>query len=74
MTAWPEIVVLITRLRRPLLTLLAVWVSYFLVVNWFIRPLNKILVFDIPLGVCLAVQGAAILFAVTLFRVVRNVE
>ena len=45
--------------------------SYFLVVNWFVHALNKIAVFGIPLGTCLAVQGAAIMFAVTLFRFAR---
>ena len=38
--------------------------SYFLVVNWFVHALNKIAVLGIPLGTCLAVQGAAIMFAV----------
>ena len=46
--------------------------SYFLLVNWFVHSLNKIAVpVHRPLGTYLAVQGAAIVFAVTLFRFAR---
>ena len=61
----------VVRMKRLLLITLALWMSYFLVVNWFVHALNKIAVFGIPLGTCLAVQGAAIMFAVTLFRFAR---
>jgi putative solute:sodium symporter small subunit len=61
----------VARMKRLLLITLALWMSYFLVVNWFVHALNKIAVFGIPLGTCLAVQGAAIMFAVTLFRFAR---
>lgn len=64
----------LARLKRLLLVLLAAWMSYFLVVNWFVHSLNKIAVFGIPLGTCLAVQGAAIMFAVTLFRFARSAD
>jgi len=62
------------RARKLLLVMLALWMSYFLLVNWFVHSLNKIAVFGIPLGTCLAVQGAAIVFAVTLFRFARSAE
>ena len=62
------------RARKLLLVMLALWMSYFLLVNWFVHSLNKIAVFGIPLGTCLAVQGAAIVFAVALFRFARSAE
>ena len=66
----------IARLKKLLLVLLGVWMAYFLLVNWFVHSLNKIAVpgLEIPLGTYLAVQGAAIVFAVTLFRLARNAE
>lgn len=62
------------RARKPLLVMLALWMSYFLLVNWFVHSLNKIAVpvLGIPLGYYLAVQGAAIVFAVALFRFARG--
>ena len=62
------------RARKLLLVMLAVWLSYFLLVNWFVHSLNKIAVpmIGMPLGTFLAVQGAAIVFAVTLFRFARS--
>lgn len=62
------------RAKRLLLVLAALWLSYFLLVNWFVHSLNKIAVpvVDIPLGSFLAFQGAAVVFAVTLFRLARN--
>lgn len=64
----------VARMKRLLLITLALWMSYFLVVNWFVHALNKIAVFGIPLGTCLAVQGAAIMFAMTLFRFARSAD
>jgi len=45
-----------------------------LLVNWFAHSLNKIAVpvIGVPLGVYLAVQGAAIVFGVALFRLARS--
>ena len=62
------------RAKKLLLVMLALWMSYFLLVNWFVHSLNKIAVpvLDIPLGTYLAVQGAAIVFAVALFRFART--
>lgn len=64
------------RARRLLLVMLGVWLSYFLIVNWFVHSLNKIAVpvIGIPLGTFLAAQGAAIMFAVTLFRFARSAD
>ncbi len=62
------------RAKKLLLVLAALWLSYFLLVNWFVHSLNKIAVpvVEVPLGSFLAFQGAAIVFAVTLFRLARN--
>src|SRR4051812_6980215 len=62
------------RAKRLLLVMLGVWLTYFLLVNWFVHSLNKIAVpvVGIPLGTYLAVQGAAIVFAVALFRFARR--
>jgi putative solute:sodium symporter small subunit len=64
------------RAKKLLLVMLALWMSYFLLVNWFVHSLNKIAVpvLEIPLGTYLAVQGAAIVFAVALFRFARTAE
>jgi putative solute:sodium symporter small subunit len=64
----------IARMKKLLLVMLGLWMSYFLAVNWFVHSLNKIAVpvLDIPLGTYLAVQGAAIVFAVALFRFART--
>ena len=64
----------LVRIKKLLLITLALWMSYFLVVSWFMHALNKIAVLGIPLGTCLAVQGAAIMFAVTLFRFARSAD
>ncbi len=60
------------RLKRSLLVMLAMWMSYFLLVNAFVHSLNRIALLGIPLGTCLAVQGAAIVFAITLLRFAKN--
>ena len=62
------------RLKKLLLIMLSLWLSYFLVVSWFVHSLNKIALFGAPLGTCLAVQGALVMFAVTLFRFSRTSE
>ena len=64
------------RTRRLLLTLLAVWIAYFLLVNWFVHALNKIAlpVVGIPLGFFLAAQGAVVVFGIVLFRFARSAE
>ena len=65
-----------TRIKRHLLVLLALWMSYFLLVNWFVHSLNKIEVplLGIPLGYFLALQGAAVVFVAALFRFARSAD
>jgi putative solute:sodium symporter small subunit len=62
------------RYKKLLLVMLGLWMTYFLTVHWFVHSLNKIAVpvLDIPLGTYLTVQGAAIVFAVALFRFARS--
>jgi putative solute:sodium symporter small subunit len=64
------------RAKKLLAVMLGLWMTYFLLVNWFVHSLNKIAVpvLGIPLGYYLAVQGAAIVFAVALFRFARSAE
>jgi putative solute:sodium symporter small subunit len=64
------------RAKKLLAVMLGVWVTYFLLINWFVHSLNKIAVpvIGMPLGTYLAVQGAAIVFAVALFRFARSTE
>ena len=65
-----------TRAKKLLLVMLALWISYFLVINWFVHSLNKVAIpmLGIPLGYFLAAQGAATVFAVALFRFARNAD
>jgi putative solute:sodium symporter small subunit len=65
-----------TLAKKHLLVILAAWLSYFLLVNWFVHALNKIPVpvIGIPLGTYFAVQGTAIVFAIALFRFERSAE
>jgi putative solute:sodium symporter small subunit len=67
---------LIARMKKLLLVMLGLWISYFLLVNWFVHSLNKIAipVLEIPLGTYLAAQGAVIVFGVTLFRFARSTQ
>jgi putative solute:sodium symporter small subunit len=62
------------RAKKLLLVMAGLWMSYFLLINWFVHSLNKIAVpvLGVPLGYYLAVQGAAIVFAVALFRFARS--
>jgi len=62
------------RAKRLLLVMLGAWMTYFLLVSAFVHSLNKIAVpvLGIPLGLFLAAQGTAILFAITLFRLARD--
>ena len=64
----------LARMKKLLLVMLGLWMTYFLLVNWFVHSLNKIAipVLEIPLGTYLAVQGTAIVFGVALFRFARS--
>ena len=60
-------------LRRGILTMLVGWIGYFLLINMFVRSLNKVVVpvLELPLGFFLAMQGAVVIFVVTLFVLVK---
>ena len=62
------------RSKNLLMVMLGLWISYFFLVNAYVHSLNKIAVpvIGIPLGFYLAVQGAAILFAIVLFRFAKD--
>ena len=65
--AWGE-------LKKIMLATLGAWIAYFLVINMFVRSLNRIVipVLDMPLGFCLAIQGTAVVFAVALYTLSRR--
>jgi putative solute:sodium symporter small subunit len=60
--------------KKIVLTALGAWIAYFLVVNMFVRVLNKIIipVVEIPLGFYLAIQGTAIVFGVALYVLTKR--
>jgi putative solute:sodium symporter small subunit len=64
------------RSKRLILVLFGLWIGYFALVNAYVHKLSKITlpVIEIPLDVYLTVQGAAIVFAVALFRFARRAE
>jgi putative solute:sodium symporter small subunit len=55
-------------LRRVMLSMLAAWFGYFLVISMWARALNKVTVpfLDIPLGIFLVAQGTAVIFCAAL--------
>jgi len=61
-------------LKNGILTLLAVWIGYFLVVNFFIRSLDKVMVpyIHMPLGDLLAAQGSVLVFVGALALLIRR--
>jgi putative solute:sodium symporter small subunit len=62
------------RLKRGMLTMLAAWLAYFVVINMWVRTLNKVIVplLDVPLGVFLVAQGTAVIFLVAVVLLVRK--
>jgi len=62
------------RLKRGMLTMLAAWLAYFVVINMWVRSLNKVIVpvFDMPLGVFLVAQGTAVIFVAAVVMLVRK--
>jgi putative solute:sodium symporter small subunit len=63
-------------LRKTMLATLGAWFAYFVIINAFVRSLNKIVipVLDVPLGFCLAIQGTAIVFGVALYALSKRVD
>ena len=66
----------LVRIKNLMLTMLGLWIFYFLVIHVYIRALNKIIVpiLGLSLGVYLPIQGALIVFAVMLFWFSRKLE
>jgi len=62
------------RLKRGMLTMLAAWLAYFVIINMWVRTLNKVIVpvFDMPLGVFLVAQGTAVIFVAAVVMLVRK--
>ncbi len=64
----------IRRLKRGILTMLAAWIGYFVVISMWSRALNKVIVpvLDMPLGIVLVAQGTAIVFFASLILLLRT--
>ena len=63
----------IRRLRRGMLTMLAAWFGYFVVISMWARALNKVTVpvLDMPLGMFLVAQGTMVIFCAALVLLVK---
>ncbi|HEY2136986.1 MAG TPA: hypothetical protein VGH49_13935 [Xanthobacteraceae bacterium] len=61
------------RLRRGMLTMLAAWLGYFVIISMSVQTLNRVTVplLDVPLGVFLAAQGTAMIFLAALVLLVK---
>lgn len=61
-------------LKNGILSLLAIWIGYFLIISFFIQVLDDINVpyVDVSLGYVLAAQGAIVVFATALIMLVRH--
>lgn len=53
-------------------TMLAIWLFFSFIVNFFVEPLNKIVILGFPLGFYMAAQGSLIAFVVMLFTFARR--
>ena len=64
----------IRRLKRGMLTMLAAWIGYFVVISLWARVLNKVMVpvLDLPLGIFLVAQGTVIVFLASLVMLLRT--
>jgi len=60
-------------LKNSVLTMLGIWIAYFLVINFFIQQLDRIVIplIDLPLGIFLVIQGGLLLFVAALYLLVR---
>ena len=60
-------------LKNSVLTMLGIWIAYFLIINFFIQQLDRIVVpvIDLPLGIFLVIQGGLLLFVAALYLLVR---
>ena len=57
-----------------MLTMLAAWIGYFVVISLWSRALNKVMVplLDMPLGIFLVAQGTVIVFFASLVMLLRT--
>jgi len=64
------------RLKRGMLAMFAGWIAFFLLVNVFIRPLNRLVMpfLDLPVGVVLVAQGTVVVFVVTLYLLAKKYD
>jgi len=62
------------RLKRGMLTMLAAWIGYFIIISMWSRALNKVIVpvLGMPLGIFLVAQGTAIVFFASLLLLLRT--
>jgi putative solute:sodium symporter small subunit len=61
-------------LKNGILTLLGIWIGYFLVINFFIQSLDRINVpyVEMPLGQMLVAQGSLVIFGCALGLLIRR--
>jgi hypothetical protein len=61
-------------LRNGILTLLGIWIAYFLGINFFIQRLDRIIVpvVELPLGQVLVAQGFFVIFVCALYLLIRH--
>jgi len=61
-------------IRNSLLVLLALWIVFFLIINAFIRTLNKLIVpvVGLPFGSYMAAQGSLIVLLVLLYLLAKK--
>jgi hypothetical protein len=61
-------------LKNGILTLLAIWIGYFLIINFFIQVLDDINVpyVGLSLGQLFALQGVFVIFASALVMLIRH--
>ena len=64
----------VSRLKRGMLTMLAAWLGYFVIISMSLRTLNKVIVpwLEIPLGLVLVAQGTAVVFFATLILLAKT--
>ena len=64
----------IRRLKRGMITMLAAWIGYFVIISMWSRALNKLMVpvLDMPLGIFLVAQGTVIVFFAALVMLLRT--
>jgi uncharacterized membrane protein len=64
----------IRRLKRGMITMLAAWIGYFVIISMWSHALNKMIVpvLDMPLGIFLVAQGTVIVFFAALVMLLRT--